>query len=228
MNKELLKQFKALKIIYLEDDIETGLLIKNALEVYCKEVWFCTNGQEVLDIIEVRAVDLLILDISVPKVNGLQVAQKIRQNDKQLPMIVTSGHSEKQYLLPFLQLQVEGYLLKPFEFQELMGLISSYVTKKYELHGVLQINERIYFDNLNMTLNIGDEHSKLDPKEAQFLNLMFAHRGKIVSYEKIEYILYPDKVMTKTAIRTIVYALNRKFGNKLIKSISGQGYMMLD
>ena len=229
IDKRIFPILKDLYILYVEDDEQLGESISHALSFYCKEVIWCNNGKKALSAYNNYPIDMAILDISVPIQNGLKIAQMIRKKHSQvipLPIIITTAYTEKSYLLEALQLQLEHYLIKPFEFDKLMGIISTYIKKLHHLDDVIILNNKISFDNSTMTLKIDDNTLKLDPKEMRLLNLLYNHKGQLVSYDQIEYDLYPDGMMSKSAIRTIVYALNKKFGEKLINSISNQGYIL--
>lgn len=128
---------KNLTILYAEDDLDTANLTKMVLEDYVGRLLIAKNGYEALKLFELHKIDLLITDILMPKINGIELINQIRQSktNANIPVIITTAHTETKYLLDAIRLRVDGYILKPINVEELL-----YVLQKAILP-LLQANE---------------------------------------------------------------------------------------
>lgn len=222
-----IEKIKTLNVLYIEDDLKNQAIISKALELYCNEVIVASDGEEGLYFYELNKelLDILVVDISLPKINGLEVIKKIRQIDKKIPIIITTAHTDKEYLLEALTYKLESYIVKPFSFEKLMSIFEEHIQREFNITSYVQITESI---KLNLTMNeleIKGFPVKLEPKEFKFLSLITKNINKIVTYDVIEYYVYGEQSMSKSAIRTIVSNLNKKLGHKFILNYSNEGYM---
>ena len=108
-----LDRLKPLTLLYVEDE---PLIRQNALEYlrrYCNTVLEAQDGKEALQVYEAHKPDIIITDIKMPKLNGLEMATHIRQTDKETPIIMTTAHTDTEYLLRAVELQLVKYIVKP-------------------------------------------------------------------------------------------------------------------
>ncbi|RXJ78064.1 hypothetical protein CRV03_03585 [Arcobacter sp. F155] len=222
-----IEKIKTLNVLYAEDDLNNQTIIAKALDLYCNDVLVASNGEEALYFYESNKeiLDILVIDISMPKVNGLEVIKKIRTINKKIPIIITTAHTDNEYLLEALKYKLESYIVKPFSFEKLMSVFEEYIQREFNISSYIQITDSI---KLNLTMNELEVRSvsiKLEPKEFKFLSLLTKNINKIVAYDVIEYYVYGEQTMSKSAIRTIVSNLNKKLGSKFILNYSNEGYM---
>ncbi len=227
-SKFSIEKIKTLNVLYIEDDLNNQAIISKALKLYCNEVIVANDGEEALYFYESNKeiLDILIVDISIPKISGLEVIKRIRQNNKKIPIVVTTAHTDKEYLLEALTYKLESYIVKPFAFEKLMSVFEEYIQREFNITSYVQITEDI---KLNLTiheLEIKGISISLEPKEFKFLSLLTKNINKIVTYNVIEYYVYDEQIMSKSAIRTIVSNLNKKLKNKYIQNYSNEGYML--
>ncbi len=107
------KDFSNLTILYVEDE---ALIRQNAVEYLgriCKKVFEAEDGFEALKVYHDSKPDIIISDINMPRMNGLEFARKIRQTDKTTPIIIATAHTETDYLLKAVELQLIKYIVKP-------------------------------------------------------------------------------------------------------------------
>ena len=223
-----IEKIKTLNILYIEDDLNNQAIISKALELYCKEVFVASDGEEALYLYESNKeiIDVLVVDISIPKINGLEVIKRVRQYDKKVSIIVTTAHTDKEYLLEALTYKLESYIVKPFSFEKLMSVLEEYIQREFNIASYFQINENIKLNLTKNELEIKNVPVSLEPKEFKFLSLLTKNINKIVTYDIIEYYVYGEQIMSKSAIRTIVSNLNKKLANKYILNYSNEGYML--
>jgi len=107
-----------LKLLYVEDDIISREITKHILEYFFETIIVAVNGEDGLKKFQDNDVDIIITDITMPKMDGLDMASKIKEIDSQIPILVLSAHTETKHLLQGIKLGVEGYLLKPIEIDQ--------------------------------------------------------------------------------------------------------------
>lgn len=121
------KRMKKINILYTEDDEDTLQASALLLENHTKHLFLARNGQEALEIFEANPIDLVITDIMMPKLNGIEMIKAIRQKSATTPIIITTAHTETQYLLDAINLKVDGYILKPVVIDDLFELIEKLI-----------------------------------------------------------------------------------------------------
>lgn len=217
--------FSNLTLLYVEDD---EIIRQNAVEYlknYCKEVFQAKDGQEALSIYQVKKPDIIISDIEMPQLNGLEMAKQIRRKDKKTPIIIVTAYTDKNYLLQAVELQLIKYITKPInskKLKEALGLVLEHL----HMDSVLIISKNSSYDKLNKTLIIDKELIKLRNKELQLLDLLVKNHHRVVNYEEIESIVWYDDAMSKDALRALVRMLRIKLQGDYIENISGFGYKL--
>ncbi|ANV98492.1 regulator [Helicobacter enhydrae] len=121
-----MQNLKTLTILYAEDEQDTLKITANILEDYVKEIIVARDGQEALEIFNACKVDLILTDILMPRLNGLELIKAVRNGHKNpsIPIIITSAHAEVQYLLEAIKLRTDGYILKPINIEELLSTLN--------------------------------------------------------------------------------------------------------
>ena len=126
-------------ILYAEDEEQTRLNYTNYLNRFFKEVYSVSNGEEALKQYEKNRPDILLLDINMPKINGLEVAKSIRQKDKKTRIIILTAHLEQDKLLFAAELNLTKYLPKPISRSELKNALNDAVSQLQELNEDLDL-----------------------------------------------------------------------------------------
>lgn len=128
---------KTADILYVEDEPEVREGYAKALSRYAKHLYVAQNGEEGLELFEKYKPDIVISDIRMPKLGGIEMAKKIKEQKPGTAVIFTSAHNESKYLFDALDIQADGYLLKPVTKNKLKEKIASlskiiYLEKKEE------------------------------------------------------------------------------------------------
>ena len=215
--------FSNLTLLYVEDD---AIIRQNAVEYldnYFKEVFQAKDGNIALEIYNGKKPDIIITDIEMPKLNGLEMAKQIRKNDKTTPIIVATAFTDTSYLLQAVELQLIKYLTKPIsskKLKEALTLVGEHLT----LNNIININNTTKYDKLNKTLVVDNAIIKLTKKELYLLDLLAKNHHRVINYEEIESTLWYDDVMSKDALRALIRTLRKKLGGDYVENISGFGY----
>lgn len=127
------KVLKHLKVLYVEDEEDILKFASMVLEDYVAELFIARNGKEALEILKSQTIDLVITDILMPRLNGIDLIREIRKNPLlEIAIIVVTAHTETRYLLDCIELRVDGYILKPIDVEELLKTTLRAVLPKFQ------------------------------------------------------------------------------------------------
>ncbi len=217
------KDFLNLTILYVEDE---ELIRQNAVEYLsriCSKVLDAKDGFEALKIYEKQKPDIIISDIKMPRMNGLEMAKKIRTTDKTTPIIIATAHTETEYLLKAVELQLVKYLIKPITSAKLKEALSL-AHEHLSLNNIMTISKGKIYDTLNKTLIINEKIIKLTKNELLLLDLLVKNHQRAVTYQEIENLIWTNDGMSIDALRSLIRSLRKKLQGNFIENISGIGY----
>ncbi len=220
-------KLKNLTILYVEDE---EMIRQNAVEYLsriCDNVLEAKDGLEALEVYRKNRPNIIISDIKMPKMNGLAMAKEIRKEDKETPIIIATAHTETNYLLQAVELQLIKYIVKPItsaKLQKALSLSLDYLNEKES--NVININEVTLYDILNKSLFIKNRIIKLTKNEQLLLHLLATNRQRVVNYEEIENTIWAYEGMSMDALRSLVRVLRKKLEGDFVENISGIGYRL--
>ena len=129
--QEKIAKLQSVKILFVEDEIDLVTIISDTLTKLNANFKTAQNGQIALDKFKEESdFDLIVTDINMPVMNGLELIKNIRDIDKDIPVIIMSAHTEPEYIKSAEELGVDNYLLKPFDFIKFINIISTLEFKK--------------------------------------------------------------------------------------------------
>lgn len=130
MQEKIIK-LRSLKLLFVEDEKDLITIISDTLKKLQANYVTAGNGQEALDVLEQhKDIDVIITDINMPVMNGLELIAEVRKTNKEIPILIMSAHTENEYMKTAENLGVTNYLLKPFDFIKFIELIASLDVKK--------------------------------------------------------------------------------------------------
>ena len=219
-------ELKNIKILYIEDD---QLIRDDAIEYlsfYSDFVYGAIDGKDGLSKYNEIKPDIIICDIIMPHINGLDLISKIRKTDKETQIIVATARIDTNFLLKAVELKLVKYLTKPIMGEKLLDALNEALEfMKDENSNIFEIDNEYRFDTLNKTLFKIDEFIKLPKKELLFLELLIKNHKRAVKYEELNNYVWAGE-MSEDALRSIVKGLRRKISKQAIKNISGIGYQI--
>ncbi|MCV6607538.1 MAG: response regulator [Campylobacterales bacterium] len=211
--------------LYVEDDPvarENGI---EYLESYFEKVYEASDGVEGLKLYQQYKPDIIITDIQMPKLNGLDFVKRIRQKDKTTKIIVISAFSDSSYLLQAIELGLIKYLIKPVKEEDFHEAIEICIESiKEDSSNIISLKEGFYYDTYNHTLVRDETIIKLRTKEIALMDLLIKHKNRFVTYQEIENFIWTDSVMTKDALKTLIKNLKSKLPKDSISNLTGTGY----
>lgn len=216
-----------LTVLYVEDD---EAVRKNAVEYLsrlCKTVFEAADGKEAIGIWREFRPDIIITDISMPRLNGLDMARFIRSEDAQVQIIIATAYTDTDYLMQAVELQLVKYLVKPVTKEKLQNALeksTEQIADKSKF--TLRLSETCDYNAYVKSVFCDGKEMKLTKNESLFLDLLAHHHTRVVHYEEIENAVWPDVGMSQDAIRSLVRALRKKLPGDSIENISGIGYRL--
>ena len=221
-----------MKILLVEDTVQLNKALTALLKRNAYTVDSAFDGEEALLFVRDYKYDLIILDIMLPKVDGLEVLRSIRRNKISTPVILLTAKSSVEYRVVGLDLGADDYLPKPFNIEELLARVralgrrnSPYQDKSEVTFGDIAINEN------TSVCKCGDKVISLSHKELQILIILVNANGKMVSQDTLINKVWDEEAYsTSENVWVFISFLRKKLdqiGSKcVIKSKRFQGYYM--
>jgi len=190
---------KMIKVLLIEDDINLAYIIKSSLEDILDEyeVSLASNGEEGLKQLKSFNPDIIISDIEMPLMDGLEMVKRIRQTNLDLPIIFATGKNNSKDVTRGFEVGADNYIKKPFTPEELDAHIKTLINLKNNSR--LRIKNAIHkigkysFDPKNLTLTFNESEKRtLTAKESQILSMLLEHKGEIVKREVILKSYWPE------------------------------------
>lgn len=225
MNNSL-EIFKTKNVLYAEDEKGVQKNVGEILEMYFETVFLASDGEEALEKFDKNRIDLLILDICMPKIDGLKLLQIIREDNKKIPVIMLTAHNEQEYLKRAVELNITRYLNKPFSTSSLQDALLSCAEWIACMLGGLVVNiyKGLLYDALTKALIFDGNKIYLSKKEYQLLEFFLKNRERMLKFEDILNEIW-DEDVSKEALKSVIKSLRRKAPNLQIQNVFGDGYI---
>ncbi|QKF77643.1 response regulator transcription factor [Arcobacter defluvii] len=215
---------KTLKILIVEDEKRLAQLLKEAINDSFYKVVIAKDGTEGLKKYKSFKPDIIITDIMMPKLDGLDMTIKIKEIDSNIPIIVLSAHSDKEKLLKAIDVGINKYFIKPFDPDEVIEHIKK-LSIKIEKQKISILKDDFIFDNNSFSLHKNELLINLTKREKEFIYLLLKNKNSIVKTQTIKTSLWNEEVNDER-LRTFIKRLRLKTSKDLIENISGQGYLI--
>jgi len=241
-SKEILKYTENLSILFVEDHDELRENTAEILKNFFYQVDSAKDGVDALKSYEkyhkenLKYYDLVLSDILMPNLNGVELTSKIYEINPAQFLIILSAYDESKYLLPLLNLGIEQFIKKPIDYQELLRVLldSSKKLQENSLDGKVTVTTKIhlshsvFFDKFNSSLNDNKKIISLTKYEIILLQLLSDKSAKIYSNEEIRnhYEVLEENLDIQN-IRKLVSKLRKKLPKDSLESIYGIGYRII-
>ncbi|SFV52326.1 Two-component system response regulator DccR [hydrothermal vent metagenome] len=215
------------KILLLEDDSNLNETVTEFLEEQGYDVVSVYDGYEAQEKLYESKYDLLLLDINVPGIDGLDLLKESRQEGVVAPAIYITSMDSVDDLERGFESGCDDYIRKPFALKELLIRVETLLKRGFfhEQKELIQISKNIAYDIKNNTLMIDGETVSLGNKESRLLKLFMKTEGEVIAHERIYKHLWDyDEEPSDTALRTYIKNLRKIIGKERIVSIKKQGY----
>ncbi|ENI9760694.1 response regulator transcription factor [Campylobacter jejuni] len=218
------QECKELIILVVEDEVKTRESMINILSERFSKVIGAQNGDEGLKKFKKFKPDLVITDIAMPIMDGLDMAREIKEISDDVPIVVLSVYSEKERLLRSIDIGIDKYLIKPVDIEELFKVLDYLIGEKIEANMLVKISEEYQFNKTKRTLICSGEEIVLTKKELAFISLLLKQPGALVLHEDIKKNVWIGEHVSDTAVRTFIKRVRDKVGEDFIKNVPSLGY----
>ena len=216
-----------MRILLVEDDLMLGQTLQRALEPQGYTVDWLRDGSQALQAILDQHIDLIILDLGLPKIDGMSVLKQARHKGIQTPVLILTARDTTQDKVQGLDAGADDYLLKPFDLAELYARIRALTRRangRAESHicyGDLRLepqNQRIFYQEKEVVLH---------RREFMVLHELLENVGKVLTRQKLEQSLYGwGEDIESNALEVHIHHLRKKLYPELIKTVRGIGYII--
>lgn len=220
-----------MRILIIEDEKKVVGFIKKGLEEETYAVDAAYDGEEGLHMAEQNPYDLIILDIMLPKVDGLEVLTRLRGGKIETPVLLLTAKDSVEDKVEGLNMGADDYLTKPFAFSELLARSRVLLRRgKVELQTVLQIAD-LTLDMLSHKVRRNDEEIELTGKEYSLLEYFMRNQGKVLTRTMIAEHVWDYNFDTFTNVIDVYInhlrkKIDKNYSHKLLHTLRGVGYVM--
>lgn len=217
------------QILLIEDDFMIAESTVTLLTYHGFQVEWVNNGLVGLKYIKEHKVDLVILDLGLPMMDGMSVLKNIRQHQPNLPVFIISARDQLQQRIDGLNHGADDYLIKPYEFDELLARIHALLRRSKnptENNSILS-HAGLILDETNVSATFHGQPIELSNREWALLRALLNHPNKIFSKANLEEKLYSfEHEISSNTVEVYIHHLRSKLGKDFIRNIRGLGYRL--
>lgn len=218
-----------MRILLVEDHLELSRWVGRALEKARYTVERSLNGADADARLATERYDLVILDLSLARLDGLEVLRRLRARGNRTPVLIVTARAEVSDRVRGLDLGADDYLAKPFEIDELEARVRALIRRANALASSEIVHGRLRLDMAGRRLSFDGQPVELSARELAVVELLLMREGRVVTKQQIIDHLYGwDDVSSVNAVEVFVYRLRRKlaFTGVDIKTVRGMGYLI--
>jgi DNA-binding response OmpR family regulator len=220
-----------MRILVTEDEKDLADALAKGLERQGYAVDVAYDGEESLRLAEVNDYDLIILDLNLPKVDGMEVCKRLRDSGSSIGILMLTARSGLGDRVNGLDQGADDYLVKPFHFPELLARVRSILRREGEHRRPILRTGDLVLDPNTVRASVRDTQIILTAKEFGILEYLMRNVGRVVSQEELlEHVWGEDANLFTQSIKVHINNLRRKLdaagGEGLISTIKGKGYLI--
>lgn len=224
MDEKILKRLCNYTVLYAEDDVGVQKNVSELLALFFKRVYLASDGQEAYELFKEHRPDLVITDIKMMGVSGIELVKKIRETDEEAHVIIITAYTEVDFMLEAIELSLLRYIVKPITEPKLLDAFEKFLQAK-EKSSLKELCDGWYYDTAQKTILHEDTTYELTKKESKLLDLLL-YKDAIITYEEIEQKLWDNEYMSLNALRLMIKNLRKKLPEGVLKNIQGIGYKL--
>ncbi len=220
-----------MKILIVEDEKKLAEILKKGLEENSFSVDLSFDGEEGLYMAETYNYDAVILDIMLPKTDGLTVLNKLRENNINVPVLMFTARGEIEDRVKGLNKGADYYIAKPFDFSELLARLRAVIRRNKGRGSSIIIIDDLSIDINSRTVKRSNKELKLSSKEYNVLQYLALNKGRVISRTELTEHIYDmdfdlDSNIIDVYINFLRNKIDRGHNRKLIQTVRGAGYML--
>lgn len=221
-----------MRILVVEDEKDLNFIICKGLKKNGYAIDSAYDGQQALDFYRVNQYDLILLDLNLPKVDGLTVLAQIRKNDLNTKVMILSAQTAIDQRVKGLDMGANDYLIKPFDFRELDARIRTLLRMDFKLNPNILMAQDLTLDSNRGKVYVGEQEVELTRKEYAILHYLLLHKDCLVSNEELfEHVWNNEADEFSNALKFHVHSLKKKLASfsdsDYIENKRGLGYRVV-
>lgn len=220
-----------MRILIVEDEKDLSQMIAKSLKESGYEVDVANNGNEAMELLDVENYDLIVLDLNLPEIDGMEILEEFRSFNQDTKIIILSARSQIKDKVEGLDKGANDYLSKPFHLDELEARIRSLTRRNFITNNQMLSYKNLSFDSKKRIVKIDDKEISLTRKELGILEYLLLNRGRPISQEElIDHVWDSSVDLFSNSIRVHISALRKKLKKALkydpIINRVGLGYQL--
>ena len=216
---------KNLHVLLVEDEEKLAHLLRNAIGGRFGEFSLAYDGASGLKRARTLQPDIVITDITMPEMSGLEMSAALREERPDLPVVILSAYSEKEYFLEAIDIGITKYLIKPFDPDELLEVLCV-LAKRLDHARQIPLMPPFRFDRHHQKLFRKNIMVRLSQRETLFLDRLLGSANHFLSSEAIKAELWDEAYVSDERLRVFINRLRQKTHPDLIVNMVGQGYLL--
>ncbi len=215
-----------MRLLLVEDDELLGKAVKAGLKQGGYTVDWLTDGESALQALHSDEFDVMVLDIGLPRLSGLEVLQRIRKEQNVTPVLILTAYDTVSDRVVGLDTGADDYLIKPFDLDEMLARLRAIIRRQGgRVESVIEIGD-VSLDTAAHRLSLAGKEIPISNKEYQLLEYLMNQAGKVVQRSRLEAILYGwEGSIESNSLEVYIHNLRKKLGTDYIKTVRGVGYM---
>jgi two-component system response regulator QseB len=216
-----------MRILLVEDDLALGEGIRTALKPEGYTVDWLRDGVSALHALSSESFELVILDLGLPRMDGLQVLKNLRAAGNPLPVLVLTARDATNDRIAGLDAGADDYLIKPFDVAELKARLRALLRRSFNRVQPLLEFRGVSLDPVNQEVRYGEKVINLPRKEFLLLHELLVQPGRVLTRDKLQQVLYGwEEEVESNALEVHIHHLRKKFFPGLIRTVRGVGYLL--
>lgn len=216
-----------MRVLLVEDDPMIGSVVQQALRDASYAADWVRDGHEALTALCALEYSLILLDLGLPRVDGMAVLRAVRAARNNVPVLVLTARDATEDRVAGLDGGADDYLVKPFAMSELLARMRALTRRKEQAAGPSLSNGVLTLDPATHEVVIGEETIRLTAREFSLLQALLLRPGAILSRSELENRIYGwNEEVESNAVEFLIHSLRKKLGGEAIKNVRGVGWMV--
>ena len=216
-----------MRILLIEDDQMIGEAVSIALKDAAYAVDWVKDGMAASSVLEHGEHQAVLLDLGLPKRDGLEVLRRLRQKGNLVPVIVITARDGVDDRIKGLDFGADDYLVKPFEVSELLARLRAIIRRQGGQTAPLLSNGKVTLDQATREAHCGDAVELLSAREFALLHALLLRPGAILTRAELEERIYGwNEEVESNAVDFLIHGVRKKLGAEVIKNVRGAGWMV--
>ena len=221
------------RVLVVEDDHRIAAFVAKGLRENSYAVDIASDGDEAIYMASINTYDLFILDINLPRRDGFEVCRDLRESGNEKPILMLTARDAIDDRISGLDTGADDYLIKPFEFQELLARLRALLRRQTEVRPAKIVIADLEIDTISQNVRRGGEPIDLTAKEYSLIEFLAINRGKVVGREEISEHVWDDTFdpfsnLIEVYIKRLRKKLDEDYSAQLIHTRRGSGYILDD